>query len=271
MKSIYPTTEFRMKGSISLVIFPLLLLLARLFTPLTFAADFSGMAVDVEIQNKNVAEGSIISSTGKGFVISNTEYDTAIFGVASETPAVSLESLKAENQTSVVYTGQTLLNVSAKNGAIKKNDLITSSTIPGVGIKATKNGYVVGSAVESYSGKGIGKIIVNVNPHFNGTVNENPESQDTATNLFDLLANAKKAPTISPINSLRYLLSALIIIVAFVLGFAYFGRVAQKGVEAVGRNPLAGKFIEFSVLLNVLLTALIIMVGLIVAYLILII
>ena len=90
-------------------------------------------------------------------------------------------------------------------------------------------------------------------------------------NIFNILANARESAYLSPLEALRYLIAALVALLAFILGFAYFGRVAQKGVEAIGRNPLAGRFIEFSVIMNVLLTALIIVVGLGVAYLILII
>ena len=262
MKNIY----FR---KIILFLFISLLILGSAFlsSKMVFAADFSGTGITIQIQDKNVPEGSIISVTDKGYVMSKEEYDNGIYGVTSKTPAVSLEDVDLSNQSNVIYTGETNVIVSTSNGAIKKYDLITSSTKPGVGIKSTKSGFVLGTALENYSGIQNGKILVNVNPHYNSDVN----STAFKSNIFDILSTARQSAYLSPLEALRYLVAALVAVLAFVLGFAYFGRVAQKGVEAIGRNPLAGKFIEFSVIMNVLLTALIIIVGLAVAYLILII
>lgn len=252
--------------ALGLVLF--LALNSLLFTSNTYAAeeDFSGTAVNVEINEKNIPEGSIISASENGYVLSRNEYDSGIYGVVSKNPAVTLESVDNNKLLPVVYSGQTYVIVSAKNGAIKKNDLITSSANAGVGMKAMKTGFVLGTALQAYSGSGNGKILVSVSPHFN-----NMAKTAIGGNIFDVLKNARQSAYLSPLEALRYLVAALVALLAFVLGFAYFGRVAQKGVEAVGRNPLAGKFIEFSVILNVLLTALIIVVGLAVAYLILII
>lgn len=256
------------KRVILFLYFPLIILgLVPLFTETAFGADFSGTAITIQVQDKDVPEGSIVSVTDKGYVMSKDEYDNGIYGVTSKTPAVSLEDVDLQSKSNVVYTGETEVIVSASNGNIKKYDLITSSTKPGVGIKSTKSGFVLGTALENYSGKQNGKILVNVNPHYNSDVN----SRAIKTNIFDILANARQSAYLSPLEALRYLIAALVAVLAFVLGFAYFGRVAQKGVEAIGRNPLAGRFIEFSVIMNVLLTALIIVVGLAVAYLILII
>jgi hypothetical protein len=250
-------------------LFIFIVLIVGLLSPFysALAQDFTGTAVSVEIQDKNVPEGSIISAIEKGYSLSRTKYDTSIYGASSKTPAVSLEAQEGSNLHSVVYAGQTKVLVSTSNGNIKKNDFITSSEIPGVGIKATENGFVLGIALENYSGKNTGKILVSVSPHLNNSIVHVVSSR----NIFDLLTNSQKATKMSPLDSLRYLVAALVVIAAFVLGFIFFGKVAQRGVEAVGRNPLAGRFIEFSVILNVLLTALIIVVGLGLAYLILII
>jgi F0F1-type ATP synthase membrane subunit c/vacuolar-type H+-ATPase subunit K len=53
------------------------------------------------------------------------------------------------------------------------------------------------------------------------------------------------------------------------LGFVFFGRVVARGVEAMGRNPLAGSLIAVSVVFNLILTVVIMLVGLGIAYLIL--
>ena len=60
------------------------------------------------------------------------------------------------------------------------------------------------------------------------------------------------------------------ILISFSLGFIYFGRVAKTGIEAMGRNPMAGKMIQLSVLFNIIVTVIIVLIGLAIAYLILI-
>lgn len=229
--------------------------------------EFLGNAVNIEINSQEPpAPGIIISGSENGYVISPGEYDSGIYGVVTQTPAITLENVEDEKLIPVVYSGQTRVLVSTQNGDIKKNDLITSSANAGIGMKATSNGFVLGTALEDFSGEETGTILMNVSPHYYDTA----ESSYT-NNLFHLLSTARESAFLTPLEALRYLLAALIAVFAFVIGFIYFGRVAQRGVEAVGRNPLAGRFIEFSVILNVLLTALIIVVGLAIAYLILII
>lgn len=251
----------------TLLLFTIYYLLLAISAPRAQAAeeDFTGMASTIEIL-ENAPEGSIIAITSKGYALANREYDTGIYGVVTKTPGVSLENIPRDNLHDVVYAGQTQALVSAANGEIKKNDLITSSATPGVGRKATTNGFVLGTALESYADQKPGKILVYVNPHYNSSFSEGPSK-----NIFEILRNARQSAYLSPLESLRYLVAALVALLSFILGFTYFGRVAQKGVEAIGRNPLAGKFIQISIILNLVLTGVIIIVGLGIAYLILII
>lgn len=233
-----------------------------------FAAeeDFAGLATTVKIIDKNLKPGLIISTTEKGYAISTKAYDSRIYGVLTNTPGVAIENIPATGSAYVVYGGQTKVLVSTANGPIEIGDVITSSGTSGVGMKANANGFVLGTAMERYNGKGTGTILVSVSPHFNDSF-----QKGVTRNIFDILKNAGNAASLSPLEALRYLIAALVALLAFILGFIYFGRVAQRGVEAIGRNPLAGKFIETSVVINIILTALIIIVGLGVAYLILII
>ena len=227
--------------------------------------DYSGMAQTVEISDKT-AIGSIIISGKSGYELARREYDTAIFGVVTATPGVAIEDIPIGKLKYVVFEDHSRVLVSNSNGNIQKNDFITSSKTPGVGMIATVNGFILGTALEPYTSNKPGTILVNINPHYNSSF-----TTAVSRNIFEILRNARSSAALSPLEALRYLIAALVVIISFILGFSYFGRVAQKGVEAVGRNPLAGRFIELSVLLNVLLTALIIIVGLGIAYLILII
>jgi F0F1-type ATP synthase membrane subunit c/vacuolar-type H+-ATPase subunit K len=77
-------------------------------------------------------------------------------------------------------------------------------------------------------------------------------------------------PLLEPIESLRYLLAIAMVLIAFTLGMIYFGRSSRAGIEAIGRNPLAKKVIQLTVFMNIILTVVIVLVGLGIAYLILV-
>lgn len=226
-----------------------------------------GLAIQIPIADKNVRDGDIIAATSKGYKLATFSYDPSVYGVVSERPAILLKETPPNNETPVITSGKAFVRVSTIGGSIKKNELITSSKIPGVGQKADTNGFVLGLALEDYNNSNpnaIGKILVSVNPHYNATFIA------TRTNLIESIKIVAGSPLLSPLTTLRYLLAALIAIASFVLGFIYFGRIARTGVEALGRNPLAARIIQLGIVLNVALTAIIILVGIGIAYLILI-
>lgn len=243
--------------------------LIALFLPnIALAAELSqGIAIDIEVQDKPVPEGSIISLTNGRYRLSRLPYDGTVFGVVTEHPAVAFKDLAAKNKYSVISLGKTLVRISTMNGQIKTGDLITTSTIPGVGQKATENGYVVGTANENYSEsdpKKIGLIYTTMHLSY-GRV-----SEGLRENLIASLLQGARAPFTSPINALRYILAGFIALLSFTGGFWFFGRASSMGVEAVGRNPLARRYILISVLLNVLITIGIMGFGVILAYIILV-
>ncbi len=245
----------------------LILIFSNLQSVFAQAIDpLDSVAISVEISEKNVKDGDIITATSKGYKLSTYAYDPSVYGIVNTSPAVSIRDVTGKS-TPVVSAGRTLVRVSTINGAIKKNDFITSSSIPGAGQKADMNGFVLGSALEDYSNNNpnaVGKITISVNPHYNATF------ISVGTNLLQNIKAVAGTPLLSPLTTLRYLLAALVAIISFVLGFIYFGRIAKTGIEALGRNPLAARIIQLGIVLNIILTAGIIMMGVGIAYLILI-
>ena len=226
----------------------------------------TGIALPVAVEDKNVKSGDIITATSKGYRLSTYAYDPSLYGVVTASPAVSLRE-KNTSAVSVISFGKALVRISTINGAIKKNDFITSSKVLGVGQKADVNGFILGIALENYSNSNpnaVGKILVSINPHYNATF------IGVRANLLQNLKVVAAAPLLSPLTTFRYLLAAIVTIVSFVLGFIYFGRIVRTGVEALGRNPLAARTIQLGIVLNVVLTAGIILIGVGIAYLILI-
>jgi hypothetical protein len=143
---------------------------------------------------------------------------------------------------------------------------VTSSETPGMAVKAIENGYVLGMAINDavQASTGENRVMVALNIH--------PEAQlsGTRSNLISVLRDASKAPLLEPLAAFRYVLAALLVVISFSLGFIYFGRMANTGVEAIGRNPLAEKMIRRNIILHIMVTLIIVVVGLFAAYLVLI-
>ena len=242
-------------------------LLIFAFAGKTFAqSELTGIAVSVPVRDEDVQGGDIICSDRESYIKCVNEYDSSLYGVVSDEPAASLESEEIENARLVVTDGQATVRVSTINGNIAVGDLITTSSTPGVGQKASRNGYVLGSALQTYDAEAsqTGEILVSLN------IRPITSLSDAGANLFETIRQGLSASVLSPLASLRYILAAGIVLASFILGFVYFGRVAKTGVEAIGRNPLAGRTIEFSVILHIVLTIVIVVVGLAISYLILV-
>ena len=89
-------------------------------------------------------------------------YDRRLLGVASESPGIIVGESRAGSQA-VALSGRVPVKVSTKNGTIAIGDPVTSSDIPGVAMKATSAGKIIGTAMEPYRGSEVGKILVAVN------------------------------------------------------------------------------------------------------------
>jgi F0F1-type ATP synthase membrane subunit c/vacuolar-type H+-ATPase subunit K len=225
-----------------------------------------GVAKMIEVKDKNVKDGSIIASSDKGSQLCSIPYDPQVLGIVSRDAGIILSTKNTENGVPVISNGTVYMLVSSKNGAIKKGDLLTTSTIPGVGVKADKDGYVLGSALEEYSNpdpKQVDKIAVDLNLHY---FNSKPTFPGTLSDIMKLaLLPTKDAP--SPI--FKYIVAAAVVLGSFVLGFLTFGRTAAKGIEALGRNPSASKIIHLGIIFNVAIVVVIVLAGMTVAFLIL--
>lgn len=221
-----------------------------------------GVANFLPVEGKDMKDGAIVSSIGGRYKLSSKEYDQQMIGVVSQNAAVVFQ-LESQNQTPVLSNGNAFVLVSGANGAIKKGDLITSSGSEGIGMKATKSGYVVGSALEDFNPSNpneVKKLHVALNIRFNSFKTQVSHS------LFDVLNLTAIATTEEPTVVFKYFLAGLIVVLSFVIGFFSFGRIANTGLEALGRNPLAARMIQLGIMLNVLITVAIIATGLIMAY-----
>lgn len=94
--------------------------------------------------------------------LSDTPYDPKVIGIVTTNPGIVMDenlvdlnwnaaSRNSPDRPAVALAGRVPLKVSTQNGNIQVGDPITTSSIPGVGVKAVKAGNIVGKALESFS------------------------------------------------------------------------------------------------------------------------
>lgn len=238
------------------------------FSGICFAqVNSSGVATSTLVSG-DTFEGEIVcSDTANLYSACTKEYDPNMYGVVTLSPGFTFDS-GVSGTVPVVSTGSVYVAVSSVNGNIKKGDYVTSSKTAGVGQLAKKSGYIIGIALEDYSSEdinAIGKILINID------AKPGVLTVGASANLFQLITDGVEGAFESPLSALRYIIAGILVVTCFVFGFLHFGRVAKSGVEAIGRNPLAAKVIQFGIVLNVLIAVVIIGAGLGIAYIVLVI
>lgn len=226
-----------------------------------------GVARMIEVKDKNIKNGTIVSTSDQGSaVVTDKPYDSQVIGVVSRDAAIIISSTGGQNSVPVISNGTVYILVSSQKGAIKKGDLLTTSTIPGVAVKADSDGYVLGTALEEYNASNPEQsaiIAAELDLHY---FNSKPTFIGTMTDIFKLAILPTKD---SPTPLFKYIVAAAVVLGSFVLGFMSFGRTAAKGVEALGRNPAASRIIHVGIIFNVSIVVIIVTAGLAVAFLIL--
>lgn len=102
-------------------------------------------------ENQNINFGSVLCIKINGLVYPCDKEAENIIGVASEHPSFLGGENLGERSIPVGLVGEVLTRVSNINGEIKPGDLLSSSSIPGVGAKAIKPTIMVGRALESFN------------------------------------------------------------------------------------------------------------------------
>lgn len=231
-----------------------------------------------KVSDTQAASGDILSNiSGQGLVRASSPYDIKTFGVIVDDPSIVLRNLNADSSERPVATqGDITVNVTDFNGQIKAGDFIASSPVSGKGMKATEGGFVLGIATSdvtagqatSFQGKNYtsGQVQVTLRIGY-----DTPTGQ-AAQSIFASVANSflKSAQDPSQFAVLmRYIVAGTVAALAFAIGLFAFSRAITKGIEAMGRNPLAKKSIQASIIVQVVLTLLVTFGAIMLAFLIL--
>ncbi|HVZ11945.1 MAG TPA: hypothetical protein VG965_02855 [Patescibacteria group bacterium] len=131
------------------------------------------LAEDYPTSDNTLEAGDVVSvdTTNDGHIVKSTgKYDNSVIGIYSEKPGFKLSELTdkidGDRAIPVALAGRVPVKVVTENGAIHKGDYLTSSSTPGVAMKSTQPGQVIGKALSDFDGTGIGKVTAFVNVTF---------------------------------------------------------------------------------------------------------
>jgi len=204
--------------------------------------------------------------------------------VSANDAALSLTSDLSKRQVYVATYGKYDVLVSTQNGVIASGDLVSISTIDGVGMKADgETRTVIGKALSNFDGKSnvlgtstltdtsgkktevsLGRITVQV------LVQANPlQSVALPSALTNFLSRVGYSVSNKTVNPGRLYLALLVLIIAsFVSAILMFSGV-RSAMTAIGRNPLAKKAIYRSLVQVIISSLIVFIIGIFAVYLLL--
>ncbi|MFC1630108.1 beta strand repeat-containing protein [Patescibacteria group bacterium] len=106
---------------------------------------------------EGVEPGDIVVLDPENYLLavkSEKIYDSHMIGIISTMPNITIGEVIPEEQNPqpVALKGRIPVKINLENGPIQVGDRLTSSSVPGVAMKAVESGPVIGIALESYDG-----------------------------------------------------------------------------------------------------------------------
>jgi hypothetical protein len=141
--------------------------------------------------NSAIPKGTVVSldpARNAGIIPSQRAYDPHILGIVSTQPGMVLGESGGGGGIPVwvALSGRIPVRVSAENGLIRAGDYLTASSVPGVAMRATKAGAIVGQALTSQASADQGEVVAFAkNGYFNGVMPEVPTPFMSGTEITD--------------------------------------------------------------------------------------
>jgi len=212
-----------------------------------FAQEISFIAKNLEVTDPEAVLGDIVSETEQGLFRSTVPYDNNMIGVVGEKPIIVF-GRPSPTTLEIVYLGETLIRANNLNGEIRKGDFLTSSEIPGTAKKATESGFIIGRALENLNQEeGIIKASINVQYYQKDLIDYDLGTPSSAIlgQIWAQMGRPENFPEV-----LRYIFAIILGGGSFLIGFFAFIKSLRKGIEAIGRNPMAKKNIYAAMALS---------------------
>lgn len=236
------------------------------------------IALTITIADGESVDGDIMSlDEEKGTLVrSKVPYDNKMYGVLVEKPQIVY---KTTTDIPISRSGNAYINVTNIGGEIKRGDFITSSQIAGKGQKGgDSGGYMVGVALENWDGNSGDNIDFNGNSYRQGRVltaiGVGPASPVLVKAIGGILGTLRQLAQAIVYNVgasrlfdrlIRYILAVIVALTSIYMSFRMFGKNVSKGIEAIGRNPLAKASIQAMIIMNVALILLVSLGGVLLA------
>jgi hypothetical protein len=220
--------------------------------------------------DKAVVQGSLVATkadNAEAVEPATIERAGRLAGVVVTAPLLGLSS-GSQAQVQVTLSGTAAALVSDINGAIKAGDKITASPIAGVGMLATADSQIVGTAGVGFDTKSAKTVSVTDKAGKRQSIHVGTVPLAVGVSYYVAPTNQFLPPflqslanTISgrPVSGARILLSGIVLFLAFGVVFALIYTAVRAGIVSLGRNPLAAGAIEHG-LVNVGVTVLLVVV-----------
>lgn len=228
-------------------------------------SDPLGVAHSFVIEGESITNGSVVSHQDNTYRLSTEAYDKSTFGVVTQEPAIQFTTTNPAGTHPVVRSGTVSVRVTASNGTIKPGDLIATSGQPGIAMKATKSGFTLGIARGTFAPNSpdeVGLVPVALDIKFTFAA-DSPNSEKISARLLDVVNLSTLAALEEPSQVFRRVVAAAAILVPIALSIFTIVRSAQKGVVALGRNPLAKTAILGGMVFNSMLSLLFVAAGIV--------
>jgi hypothetical protein len=238
--------------NIGVILFSSALLLIVL-SPLAYAQSNSAIAQSFkpDTSQGDIVAGALVSTKDDKNTVALATLGTAnrLVGVVDDNPLVSIS--EGGKEVDVVLSGTTSVLVSDMNGAIKSGDKITISPVAGVGMKATTDGQIVGTAqndfkssdsqtVNDREGKSHEIQLGYVRAQIGIAAYQAPGSDF----LPPFIQNTANSIAGRPVSIIRVLICSTLLILGFTTVIILVYTSVRSAMTSLGRNPLAAKAIR---------------------------
>lgn len=234
-----------------------------------------------EAKGNGIVQAALVSTTSDSsnkVELANLKNVNRLAGVVSKTSLVELSEDKTK-QVQVALSGTAYALVSDINGSIRAGDKITISPISGVGMLATSDAQIVGTASTAFTGKNARTMTVKDKAAKSHVVHVGAIPLQVSVAYYVVPSSKLLPPFLQslanniagrPVSVARVLLGSVLLLLAFVSIFALIYTSVRAGLISLGRNPLAAGAIQRSLVGVAATTLLIFAFSLLATYLILI-
>ncbi len=230
---------------------------------------------------QSIPAGAIVSITkvsNQTVSMSDLSNANSLLGVVIANNNAQVSLTTGSSQVQVATSGVNNVLVSDINGKITAGDSIAASPITGVGMLATDNGEVIGSAQAAFPNATASSQIVTVGG-VKKTVNIGNvpvlvsvgyyTKQPAKTIIPQSLQNLANSIAGKPVKSLPIIVSAIIFIVTIIAVVSIIYALIRSSIISVGRNPMAQAAVYRNVIQLSSLVVAIVSIAIIAIYLIL--